>query len=323
MLKPHHYRSELFAWLYFWPFVDVSRGPQGCWPWTGVLSNSSRTNERTYGLVRAFDKCVPANRYSLELKLGEELGERFSLHSCDNKPCCNPEHLRPGTHQDNMADYKARRSHRTEAKACVCSSCIARAMGPGHMNDPEVVRLFHAEIAEIEQQHELCLRAEIEEETYLDAANKLVNECFGVPLPTWRMIGPLLHQINKAEEEDSEESLKGWRITRAASSTCVERGHFGGAYAGTASPSDPANPERIMTLREFVASGVKFRGRLTEAQRAIVLASLREGYTLVETVASTEVWRSAALVRQDARVQGWAAELAAAAKEGALVRGER
>jgi hypothetical protein len=30
------------------------------------------------------------------------------LHSCDQKPCCNPTHLSPGTHHINMTDASIR-----------------------------------------------------------------------------------------------------------------------------------------------------------------------------------------------------------------------
>lgn len=36
------------------------------------------------------------------------MGEFDALHSCDNPPCINPNHIRPGTHSDNMRDMIAR-----------------------------------------------------------------------------------------------------------------------------------------------------------------------------------------------------------------------
>lgn len=83
----------------FWERVDMSAGPDACWPWQGVRLSS--------GYGRAWDgvKTSTAHRVALRIKLGRELGNMMcALHACDNPPCCNPRHLWEGTKQDNHDD---------------------------------------------------------------------------------------------------------------------------------------------------------------------------------------------------------------------------
>lgn len=73
----------------------------GCWIWT------HGTNRSGYGAVKLPAERKPGltHRVALELKLGRPIGNGLcALHSCDNPPCCNPEHLREGTHGDNVVE---------------------------------------------------------------------------------------------------------------------------------------------------------------------------------------------------------------------------
>ncbi len=92
----------------FWPKVD-RRSPDECWPWLGTHA------DRGYGRFGLSDprRNVPAHRLAGELYYGETMSpELNALHSCDNPPCCNPHHIRPGTQAENMADAIARGRHR-------------------------------------------------------------------------------------------------------------------------------------------------------------------------------------------------------------------
>jgi hypothetical protein len=86
----------------FWKKVD-RRGPDECWPWLGC-----RDKKWGYGRFTIGGKEIGAHRYSWKLVNGFIEDGLFILHSCDNPPCCNPAHLRPGTHIDNMEDMKSR-----------------------------------------------------------------------------------------------------------------------------------------------------------------------------------------------------------------------
>jgi len=53
-------------------------------------------------------KLVRAHRFSYEhhhpVTIPMNENDLFILHSCNNAACCNPAHLRLGTHQENMDD---------------------------------------------------------------------------------------------------------------------------------------------------------------------------------------------------------------------------
>ncbi|MBX3288397.1 MAG: HNH endonuclease [Acidobacteria bacterium] len=77
----------------------------GCWLWQG------NRNTLGYGRVYYQGRMHQAHRLIYAIETGENLDGKVVRHYvCDNPPCCNPAHLRSGTHKDNMMD--AIRHHR-------------------------------------------------------------------------------------------------------------------------------------------------------------------------------------------------------------------
>lgn len=68
-----------------------------CWEWV-------RASSRGYGQLGVAGKLAHAHRLAYELACGIIPTGLFVLHSCDNPPCINPEHLHLGTASDNIRE---------------------------------------------------------------------------------------------------------------------------------------------------------------------------------------------------------------------------
>lgn len=84
----------------FWAKVDKDPRPFACWEWTaGCLGE--------YGEFFLNGKAEVAHRVSWIIHNGPIPAGLLVLHDCpggDNKRCVRPNHLKLGTHQDNMKD---------------------------------------------------------------------------------------------------------------------------------------------------------------------------------------------------------------------------
>lgn len=75
--------------------------PDACWHWRAATVTG-------YGKISIRRETHLAHRVAWMLRNGPVPDGLFILHSCDNRLCCNPAHLRPGTHADNMLDKRLR-----------------------------------------------------------------------------------------------------------------------------------------------------------------------------------------------------------------------
>lgn len=76
-------------------------GSDGCVVWTGARSGG-------YGSLCIKGKTYRAHRLVWMINEGPIPAGFCVMHLCDNPPCVNPNHLKLGTHKENMQDRDAK-----------------------------------------------------------------------------------------------------------------------------------------------------------------------------------------------------------------------
>jgi hypothetical protein len=94
----------------FWARIKKT---ESCWEWQGAVNSTG------YGSVGWHGKTYSAHRIAAYLAgmltdmrapNSTDRPNTYVLHKCDNRKCCNPNHLFLGSYRDNMLDaYKKNR----------------------------------------------------------------------------------------------------------------------------------------------------------------------------------------------------------------------
>lgn len=92
-------RREKNGDIHEWFSTQLDKEESGCWEWARCKT------QKGYGQFHHNGKTIFTHRFVLETKLGRPiLNGMMACHSCHNRACCNPDHIREGTAKENTRD---------------------------------------------------------------------------------------------------------------------------------------------------------------------------------------------------------------------------
>ena len=89
-----------------WDLI-AKKGKDDCWEWQGCTNTtgygSMTVNQKTYSAHRIVFHLANPELISVKAPTDKNL-KQFVLHKCDNRLCCNPNHMFLGNYNDNNKD---------------------------------------------------------------------------------------------------------------------------------------------------------------------------------------------------------------------------
>lgn len=122
--------AERFHW-----YIKIPDEPDACWIWPGSVVKDDGIND--YGLLSiggpaSAGKAVLVHRWSYEHFIGPIPGGHEIDHLCRVHRCCNPRHLQPVTHRENMLrSVRLGRPVQRNKPECSVSGCNATSITRG------------------------------------------------------------------------------------------------------------------------------------------------------------------------------------------------
>lgn len=141
-------------------FKKVTAPENACHTWQGYVAPDG------YGRFAVSSRRCLAHRVAFFLHYGVDPGELLVMHTCDNTICVNPEHLKLGTNDENMADM------------------VSKKRSPFGENSPRA-KLKESEVVQIREMRRLGVRISVISRLFKinwNTINQVVNYI------TWRHI---------------------------------------------------------------------------------------------------------------------------------------